>query len=184
MFIARISRGRTVREFIVGVLFVPAAFTFLWMTVFGNTAIALDLGGAAGGIADAVQANLSTALFKFLEYLPAAGFTSTLAILLVGVFFITSADSGALVIDTLASGGADETPRWQRVYWCLLLGVTATLLLLAGGLGALQTATLLAALPFCIIMLLLAFGLVRQAGRASSRHISIICMNASRPILI
>lgn len=164
MFIARISRGRTVREFIVGVLFVPAAFTFLWMTVFGNTAIALDLGGAAGGIADAVQANLSTALFKFLEYLPAAGFTSTLAILLVGVFFITSADSGALVIDTLASGGADETPRWQRVYWCLLLGVTATLLLLAGGLGALQTATLLAALPFCIIMLLLAFGLVRQAG--------------------
>ncbi|MFD1959470.1 BCCT family transporter [Novosphingobium panipatense] len=80
-----------------------------------------------------MQANLSTALFKFLEYLPAAGFTSTLAILLVGVFFITSADSGALVIDTLASGGADDTPRWQRVYWCLLLGVTATLLLLAGG---------------------------------------------------
>lgn len=162
MFIARISRGRTIREFVVGVLFVPAAFTFLWMTVFGNTAIALDLGGASGGIASAVRDNLSTALFKFLEYLPGAGFTSTLAIILVGVFFVTSADSGALVIDTLASGGADETPRWQRMYWCVLLGVTATLLLLAGGLGALQTATLLAALPFCLIMLLLAFGLVRQ----------------------
>jgi choline/glycine/proline betaine transport protein len=164
MFIARISRGRTIREFVVGVLFVPAGFTFLWMTVFGNTAIALDLGAAHGAIAKAVDANLSTALFKFLAYLPGAGFTSALAITLVAVFFITSADSGALVIDTLASGGADETPRWQRVYWCLLLGVTATLLLLAGGLGALQTATLLAALPFCIIMLLLAVGLVRQTS--------------------
>lgn len=164
MFIARISRGRTIREFVIGVLFVPTAFTFLWMTVFGNTAISLDLGMANGGIADAVQANLSTALFKFLEYLPAAGVTSTLAIVLVAVFFITSADSGALVIDTLASGGAEDTPRWQRMYWCVLLGVTATLLLVAGGLGALQSATLLAALPFCFIMLLLAVGLVRQTN--------------------
>ncbi|QNE32960.1 BCCT family transporter [Sphingomonas sp. NBWT7] len=164
MFIARISRGRTIREFVVGVLFVPTAFTFLWMTIFGNTAISLDLGVANGGIANAVQANLSTALFKFLEYLPAAGATSTLAIVLVGIFFITSADSGALVIDTLASGGADDTPRWQRMYWCVLLGVTATLLLVAGGLGALQSATLLAALPFCFIMLLLAVGLIRQTN--------------------
>ena len=164
MFIARISRGRTIREFVIGVLFVPTAFTFLWMTVFGNTAISLDLGPAAGGIADAVQANLSTALFKFLEYLPAASVTSTLAIALVAIFFVTSADSGALVIDTLASGGAEETPRWQRMYWCVLLGVTATLLLVAGGLGALQSATLLAALPFCFIMLLLAVGLIRQTG--------------------
>lgn len=164
MFIARISRGRTIREFVIGVLFVPTAFTFLWMTVFGNTAISLDLGVANGGIADAVQGNLSTALFKFLEYLPAAGVTSTLAIALVAVFFVTSADSGALVIDTLASGGSDDTPRWQRMYWCVLLGVTATLLLVAGGLGALQSATLLAALPFCFIMLLLAFGLIRQTS--------------------
>jgi choline/glycine/proline betaine transport protein len=164
MFIARISRGRTIREFVIGVLFVPTAFTFLWMTVFGNTAISLDLGTAAGGIAAAVQANLSTALFKFLEYLPAASVTSTLAIALVAIFFITSADSGALVIDTLASGGAEETPRWQRVYWCALLGATAILLLVAGGLGALQAATLLAALPFCFIMLMLAIGLVRQTN--------------------
>ncbi|PXA91086.1 transporter [Nostoc sp. 3335mG] len=162
MFIARISRGRTVREFVIGVLFVPTAFTFLWMTVFGNTAISLDLGVAAGDIARAVQADLSTALFKFLAYLPGAGFTSALAILLVGVFFVTSADSGALVIDTLASGGQEDTPRWQRIYWCILLAVTATALLLAGGLGALQAATLLAALPFCFIMLLLAYGLLRQ----------------------
>jgi len=164
MFIARISRGRTIREFVIGVLFVPTAFTFLWMTVFGNTAISLDLGAASGGIARAVQADLSTALFKFLEYLPFASFTATLAIALVAVFFVTSADSGALVIDTLASGGAEDTPRWQRIYWCVLLGVTATLLLVTGGLGALQAATLLAALPFCFIMLLLAVGLVRQTN--------------------
>ena len=164
MFIARISRGRTIREFVIGVLFVPTAFTFLWMTVFGNTAISLDLGAAAGGIAQAVQADLSTALFKFLEYLPGAGFTSTLAIALVAVFFVTSADSGALGIDTLASGGAEDTPRWQRIYWCVVLGATAALLLIAGGLGALQAATLLAALPFCFIMLLLAVGMVRQTN--------------------
>jgi choline/glycine/proline betaine transport protein len=162
MFIARISRGRTVREFILNVLLVPAGFTFLWMTVFGNTAISLDMGSAAGAISNAVSADLSTALFHFLEQLPGASFTSALAIMLVAVFFITSADSGALVIDTIASGGADETPRWQRVYWCLLLGLIAALLLLAGGLGALQAATLAAALPFVVIMILLSIGLVRQ----------------------
>ena len=162
MFIARISRGRTVREFILNVLLVPAGFTFLWMTVFGNTAISLDMGQAAGAISAAVSTDLSTALFHFLEQLPGAAFTSTLAILLVAVFFVTSADSGALVIDTIASGGADDTPRWQRIYWCLLLGLIAALLLLAGGLGALQAATLGAALPFVVIMILLSIGLVRQ----------------------
>ena len=162
MFIARISRGRTVREFLLNVLLVPAGFTFLWMTVFGNTAISLDMGQAAGAISNAVSTDLSTALFYFLEQLPGAAFTSTLAILLVAVFFVTSADSGALVIDTIASGGAEETPRWQRVYWCLLLGLIAATLLLAGGLGALQAATLAAALPFVLIMILLSIGLVRQ----------------------
>lgn len=164
MFIARISRGRTVREFVIGVLLVPTAFTFLWMTVFGNTAISLDLGGAAGAIAKAVDADLSTALFQFFRYLPGFTITSSLTILLVSVFFVTSADSGSLVIDTLASGGADETPRWQRIYWCIILGAAAMLLLLAGGLGALQAATLVAALPFCFIMILLAFALARQTN--------------------
>ncbi len=171
MFIARISRGRTVREFVMGVLLVPAGFTFLWMTVFGNTAISLDMGAATGAISQAVSNDLSTALFQFLGELPGAAITSTLAVLLVAVFFITSADSGSLVIDTIASGGADDTPRWQRVYWCLMLGLSAALLLLAGGLGALQAATLVAALPFTVIMILLAAGVTRQmnadvAGRA------------------
>jgi choline/glycine/proline betaine transport protein len=162
MFIARISRGRTVREFAAGVLLVPTGFTFLWMTVFGNTAIAIDMGVAAGAITQAVQTDLSTALFRFFEYLPGTAITSTLAVLLVAVFFVTSADSGSLVIDTIASGGADDTPRWQRVYWCSLEGLAAALLLLAGGLGALQAATLVAALPFAIIMIALSVGLVRQ----------------------
>jgi choline/glycine/proline betaine transport protein len=162
MFIARISRGRTVREFVIGVLLVPTAFTFLWMTVFGNSAISLDMGAAAGAISQAVDADLSTALFRFFAELPGAAVTSTLAVLLVAVFFVTSADSGSLVIDTIASGGADDTPRWQRVYWCSLEGLAAALLLLAGGLGALQAATLVAALPFAVIMILLAAGLIRQ----------------------
>jgi choline/glycine/proline betaine transport protein len=173
MFIARISRGRTVREFILGVLLVPAGFTFLWMTVFGNTAIALDMGGAAGAISAAVEADLSTAIFRFLEYLPGTAITSTLAVLLVAVFFVTSADSGSLVIDTIASGGADDTPRWQRVYWCSIEGLSAALLLLAGGLGALQAATLVAALPFTVIMIALAFGLVRQMN-ADRRGVPVI----------
>ncbi|MND86319.1 High-affinity choline transport protein [compost metagenome] len=162
MFIARISRGRTVREFLIGVLLVPSAFTFLWMTVFGNSAMSLDLGVAAGAISEAVQTDLSTALFHFFEYLPGTAVTSLLAIALVAVFFVTSADSGSLVIDTLASGGAEDTPRWQRIYWCVLQGLAAALLLLAGGLGALQAATLVAALPFAVIMILACFGLARQ----------------------
>lgn len=161
MFIARISRGRTVREFVIGVLLVPSAFTFLWMTVFGNTAMYLDMGVAGGAISQAVQADLSTALFKFFEYLPGTTVTSTLAVALIVVFFVTSADSGSMVIDTIAAGGAEETPTWQRVYWCVLQGVAAALLMLAGGLSALQAATLVAALPFAIIMILLAWGLYR-----------------------
>ncbi len=162
MFIARISRGRTVREFVVGVLLVPTGFSFLWMTVFGNTAIALDLGEAAGAITQAVQADLSTALFKFFTYLPGTALTSGLAVALVVVFFVTSADSGSLVIDTIASGGVDDTPKWQRVYWCALEAVAAAVLLLAGGLNALQAATLVTALPFTVIMVFLAWGLYRE----------------------
>ncbi|MFD2237416.1 BCCT family transporter [Aureimonas populi] len=161
MFIARISRGRTVREFVVGVLFVPSAFTFFWMTVFGNTAIAFDMGSAQGAISRAVGADISVALFQFFEYLPFSAITSFLGVLLVAIFFITSSDSGSMVVDTIASGGSEETPAWQRIYWCSMEGVTAALLLLAGGLTALQTMTLVSALPFTVILLALAFGLLK-----------------------
>ncbi|MHC3127573.1 transporter [Brevundimonas sp. GN22] len=164
MFIARISRGRTVRQFIISVLTVPTAFTFLWMTVFGNSAMALDMGAAQGAIADAVQTDLSTALFKFLEYFPLPMVTSGLAIALVMVFFVTSADSGALILANLSARSTedDDAPGWMRVYWAVLLAVVSAALLVAGGLSALQTATLIAALPFTVILLLTGVGLVRQ----------------------
>jgi len=161
MFIARISRGRTVREFIFGVLLVPTFFTFLWMTVFGNTAIYIDMRIADGSLSKAAATDASIALFEFLEYLPWPPLTSALAIALVAIFFVTSADSGSLVIDTLAAGGTEDAPVWQRIYWCSLEGVTAALLLLAGGLSALQTVTLASALPFTVIMIFLVLGLVR-----------------------
>ncbi len=161
MFIARISRGRTVRDFAVGVLFVPATFTFFWMTVFGNTAISLDMGVAGGAISRAVGANISVALFQFFEYLPLSALTSALGVLLVAVFFVTSADSGAMVVSTIAAGGNSDTPTWQRIYWCGMEGAVAAALLLAGGLTALQTMTLISALPFAIILLLLTLGLLR-----------------------
>jgi choline/glycine/proline betaine transport protein len=169
MFIARISRGRTVREFVLGVLLVPTVFTFFWMTVFGNTAIFLDMGVAAGQLAQDAAANASVALFEFLEYLPWSNVTSTLAIILVAIFFVTSADSGSLVIDTLAAGGVEDAPVWQRIYWCALEGTAASLLLLAGGLTALQTVTLVSALPFAIIMFLLILGLFKGMKADMSR---------------
>lgn len=160
MFIARISRGRTVREFIIGVLLVPTAFNLLWMTVFGNTAIWLDMGPAGGALGTAAG-NIDGLLFAFLDYLPLSGITSGLAVLLISLFFITSADSGSMVVDNIASGGDERSPVWQRLFWAAVLGITAAALLAAGGLKALQTMTLIAALPFCAIMLLLCVGLWR-----------------------
>ncbi|WP_211234026.1 BCCT family transporter [Chitinilyticum litopenaei] len=160
LFIARISRGRTIREFIVGVLLVPSAFNLLWMTIFGNTAIWLDQNVAGGALA-AGAGNVDALLFQFFDYLPLAGVTSTLAVLLIGVFFVTSADSGAFVIDTIATQGAARSPLWQRLFWAVVLGLTAGILMSAGGLKALQSMTLIAALPFAFIMLLLCAGLWR-----------------------
>lgn len=170
MFIARISRGRTIREFTIAVLLVPAGFTFLWMTVFGNTAIFVDTGVAGGALAAAVTEDISVALFRFFEYLPFAGITSALAVMLVGVFFITSSDSGSLVIDTIAAGGETETPPLQRLFWCVLEGVVASLLLLAGGLAALQTATIASALPFAAVILVLGWGLFRGMSADVARR--------------
>jgi choline/glycine/proline betaine transport protein len=179
MFIARISRGRTVREFVTAVLFIPAGFTFFWMTVFGNTAMFVDTGVAAGALGAAVADDVSVGLFKFFEYLPLPGLTSTLAVLLVGIFFITSADSGSLVVDSIAAGGETQTTTGQRVFWCVLEGVVAASLLLAGGLGALQSATVASALPFAFIMLALIWSLLigmradlaQQQAHAARQHI-------------
>ena len=161
MFIARISRGRTVREFVIAVLFIPAGFTFFWMTVFGNTALYIDTTIANGALHAAVADNLSVALFQFFQYIPLPTVTSAIAVLLVAVFFVTSADSGSLVVDALAAGGATETTTAQRVFWCALEGLIAAVLLLAGGLAALQSATIATALPFSLIMLVLVWALFK-----------------------
>ena len=160
MFIARISRGRTVREFIVGVLFIPTAFNLLWMTVFGNGAIWIDTHVAQGALS-ATASNVDALLFRFFEYLPLAKAVSWIAVLLITLFFVTSADSGAYVVDAIASRGHPQSPVWQRLFWAVMLGMTAVVLLLAGGLKALQAMTLVTALPVAAIMVLLCIGLWR-----------------------
>lgn len=160
MFIARVSRGRTIRQFVIGVMFVPAGFTLLWMTFFGNTAIDLIMHGATG-LADAVQSDSSVALFKFLEFFPFSKILSIFATLMIVVFFVTSADSGAMVVDMLASGGDDNTPLWQRIFWSSLMGIVAISLLFSGGLSALQTMTIAAALPYSMVLLLSVYGLLK-----------------------
>ncbi|WP_133667651.1 BCCT family transporter [Paraburkholderia sp. BL10I2N1] len=169
MFIARISRGRTIRQFVVGVLLVPTAFNLLWMTAFGNSAIWLDAHTAKGGLAQTAT-NVDALLFQFFQYFPLTTALSWLAIVLIAVFFVTSADSGAFVIDTIASRGATRSPIWQRLFWTAVLGATAAILLAAGGLKALQAMTLVAALPVAFIMPALCYGLWQgmTADRAHS----------------
>lgn len=161
MFIARVSRGRTIREFIAGVILLPTAFTFLWMTVFGDSAIDLVMNQGVQAIADATLKDNSLALYVFLENFPFSSFLSVLAVIMVLVFFVTSADSGALVVDMLASGGNDNTPVWQRLFWAFSMGGMAIALLLADGLQALSTATLASALPFAAVLLVVMWGLLK-----------------------
>ena len=161
LFIARISRGRTIREFVSGVLLIPAGFTLLWMTAFGNSAIELIMSGVGADLATSVKADVSTALFKFFEYFPMTQLLSVIGMLMVVILFVTSADSGAFVADALASGGIRKTPAKQRVFWSALSGVGAMVLLWAGGLQALQTLTLLSALPFAVVLLIALFGLLK-----------------------
>lgn len=167
MFIARISRGRTIREFVLGVLLVPTLVSFVWFTVFGGSALTLDLQNP--GIASAVADDLSTGIYALLDRLPIAGITSMLAALVVAIFFITSSDSGSFVVDMLTSGGDPDPPVWQRVFWAVSEGVIAAVLLVAGGLAALQSAAINTGLPFCVILLLVCLGLgraLREEGRA------------------
>lgn len=161
MFIARISRGRTIREFIVGVLFVPTGFTFLWFTFFGNGALFAEISSGTTLLSDAVSTSMPTAVFAYLQQLPWTSLTSVLATLLVVTFFVTSSDSGSLVIDMISSGGAKNPPVWQRVFWAVTEGVVAAVLLIAGGLTALQTAAITSALPFAVIMLVICYSLFR-----------------------
>jgi len=173
MFIARVSKGRTIREFVVGVLLVPVGFTFMWMTFFGDTALHMIMVQGIGALAEAVAADTSVALFQFFEYLPLSGITALIATLLVVTFFVTSSDSGSLVVDILTSGGQEESPTWQRIFWAVVEGVVAAALLLAGGLVALQTATIASALPFTVVMILMCWGLLRALQIEGVKRISL-----------
>jgi len=161
MFIAKISRGRTIRQFVFGVMLVPTMFTFLWFSVFGDTALNAIMNQGVTTLISDVQENEAVALFKLYDLLPGASIMSGLTVLLIITFFVTSSDSGSLVIDSLASGGKEESPVWQRIFWACLEGTVAAVLLLAGGLNALQTMTIASALPFAFIMLASAAGLWR-----------------------
>nr|WP_228041192.1 BCCT family transporter [Nodosilinea sp. LEGE 07088] len=161
IFIARISRGRTVRQFILGVLVLPSMLTFLWMSVFGGTALSMELGELSGVISGAVAEDVATALFVMLQQLPLTGITSFLGIVLVVVFFVTSSDSGSLVVDSITSGGKLESPVPQRIFWAVTEGVVAAALLLGGGLSALQTASITTGLPFAIVLLIMCYSVYK-----------------------
>ncbi|MFO7582741.1 BCCT family transporter [Guyparkeria sp.] len=173
LFIAKISRGRTIRQFVFGVMLVPTLFTFFWFSVFGDTALHAIMHEGYTALIDEVNADQAIALFKLFEHLPFTAIVSFVTILLIVTFFVTSADSGALVIDSLASGGALKTPVVQRIFWAALSGVVASVLLLAGGLKALQTAAVTSALPFAIIMLIAGVGLWQALRIESQRDISL-----------
>ena len=157
MFIARISKGRTVREFVMGVLVLPSLFSFMWLSTFGGSALWVELQGA-GGIASAVANQGQTvAMFAMLNQFPLGAASGLLATTLVITFFVTSSDSGSLVIDHLTSGGKHDVPKTQRIFWALTEGTVAATLLIGGGLSALQTASITTGLPFAVILVLMCY---------------------------
>lgn len=160
LFIARISKGRTIREFIAAVLILPTLFNFIWMSVFGNSAMWFDVHIANGALSE-LASNADALMFRFLEYLPLHNLVSILVVSIIIIFFVTSADSGIFVMNSIATRNAADSPRWQIVFWGLLLALIALLLLNAGGLEALQTMTLITALPFSLVMLFFVFSLMK-----------------------
>ncbi|MDT8895996.1 BCCT family transporter [Halomonas sp. I1] len=158
MFIARVSRGRSVREFLIAVLLVPSVVSVLWMTAFGGTAIDQYITDGFEGVQNAA---LELQLFTMLGQLPLTSITSFVGIVLVMVFFITSSDSGSLVIDSITAGGKVDAPTSQRVFWCLIEGAIAIALLLGGGLTALQTAVITTGLPFTLVLLVACYAIIK-----------------------
>jgi choline/glycine/proline betaine transport protein len=160
MFIARISKGRTIREFVLSVLVIPSLLTFFWINAFGGSAVSLQMEEAVQ-VADQVKDQVAISLFVLLEHFPLASLTSGVAMLLVISFFVTSADSGSLVVDSFASGGVLNTPIIQRVFWTTAEGAVAVALLLGGGLGALQAASISTGLPFAVLLGFMSVSLLR-----------------------
>ncbi|MFD8636613.1 BCCT family transporter [Streptomyces sp. NPDC059533] len=172
-FIARISRGRTIREFLIGVLLVPSGATVIWFCVMGGTAIRLDSTGAVH-FAAVMKEGTEASLFAMLDALPLGTLTSWVAMLLVMTYFVTSADSASLVMGSLTSRGSLHPPTWLVVTWGVLMAAVAAVLLVAGGLKSLQTATILVALPFVVVMMVLCWALLKELrqdpGAGPARH--------------
>jgi BCCT family betaine/carnitine transporter len=163
MFIARISRGRTVRQTVFFVVLLPSLVSVVWFTVFGTVAIDQLVVGGSRAVADA---ELPVKLFATLRGLPWAELSSLVGIILVMVFFITSWDSGTLVLDTLASGGKTDTRKLQSVFWILVVGAAAVALMLGGGLRSLQSGSVVTGLPFMIVITLICAGTLRGLVQA------------------
>ena len=171
VFIARISRGRTIREFVLGVLLIPMVILFFWFTTFGGVAIhmellaALDPAIASPGLVEAVQADSGSAIFKLVEYYPFAKPITFLIVIMIVLWFVTSSDSASFVIDMLTAGGDTNPPKIQRLFWALMEGLIAAILLAAGGLGALQAAAIVAGLPFALVIFVMMYALLRGLSR-------------------
>ncbi|OXL23830.1 BCCT family transporter [Psychrobacter sp. DAB_AL32B] len=171
VFIARISRGRTIREFILGVLLIPITILFLWFTAFGGSAVHMELMAAADpslaspGLIEAVKADYGSAIFKLMEFYPFAKAATLLIIVMIVLWFVTSSDSASFVIDMLTSGGDANPPKIQRLFWAGTEGVIAAVLLAAGGLGALQAASIVSGFPFAVVILIMLYSLLRGLSR-------------------
>ncbi|GAA2655201.1 BCCT family transporter [Streptomyces vastus] len=177
VFIARISRGRTVREFVTGVLLVPTLLTFVWFAIFGGSAIHRETAGDGGLVGEDGTVGTDSALFQLLDTLPGGAFVAGVALLLIVLFFVTSSDSGSYVVDVLASGGDPEPPTWSRVFWCAAEGAVAIALLIASGTGTsslstLQTAAIITALPFSLVMIGMCLATVKAFRREHHAYLA------------
>ncbi|WP_042661698.1 BCCT family transporter [Haloferax sp. ATB1] len=157
MFVARISKGRTVREFVFGVFVLPSLFSTVWLSAFGGSALFNSLQGNGAVLATYGEAGQTVAMFALLEQFPFSAVTGLLAVTLVVTFFVTSSDSGSLVVDHLTSGGKHDVPRTQRIFWAVVEGLVAALLLYGGGLGALQTAAIATGFPFAVVLVVMCY---------------------------
>ncbi len=165
IFIARISRGRTVREFVAGVIIVPTLIGMLWFSVLGGSALYIELTDPGALIGDEGTVNVEATLFHLLDFFPGTAFLTVGVILLISIFFITSSDSGALVMGMIATGGQINPRKWVRTFFTLITALLAISLLLAGGLVALQTAAIIIALPFSVVMLLMCWSTIIAFSR-------------------
>ena len=171
VFVARISRGRTIREFILGVLLIPITILFLWFTAFGGSAVhmelmaAVDPSIASPGLVEAVRADTGSAIFKLMEFYPLTAALNGLIVVMIVLWFVTSSDSASFVIDMLTSGGDTNPPKIQRLFWAGTEGVIAAVLLAAGGLGALQAASIVSGFPFAVVIVIMMYSLLRGLSR-------------------